>query len=193
METNYHILTDFEQWLKEQDEFLISLDKYNFETVAKIHIVIAGIMVLKNDEEALVEAKDLIEIGIGYVFHTVEKLSLYIDYFKNDENLINRYSLVIDTLLEVEETLYDFEDFKEQEIDYDIQDFNFLRDSSEYLDTVINEKRDLSQDKHLYEIIQKLEGLYEKYGEQLLSISRIYELVCDAIIGEDFEEDDELD
>lgn len=193
METTYNILNDFEQWLDEHDDFLIDLDNYNFETVAKINIVIAGIMVLKNDEEALKEVNDLIEIGIGYVFHTVEKLSLYIEYFENDENLINKYSLVVDTLLEVEEALYDFEDFKEQNIDYDAQDLGFLKESKEYLDTVINEKRDLSQEEHLYEIIQKLDGLYEKYGENLLSISRIYELICDAIISENYEEEEELD
>lgn len=182
MEKEYGPLRDFKQYLNKEEDFIRYFSNQDWKIISNINSVIAGIKLVEKVEVERSILENFIDVGIKYVHTTISKLKLYYKLFDNDIEQLNKYSLVLDTIFELEEIKGDFDYFLDEQVNIDENDLSFVDSALEHLETIINEKSDLKNDEKLYDIIMHLENLKSEYDEQLVSVSRIYELLCETIL-----------
>ncbi len=161
------IYTDFENYIKENNHLISFLEENNSLLNEYISPIIKSLTYLKQmieneeEEKTVHDIHAIFEYGFNFLFENLEQIKLYLRQLNNDYKLLEKMSLYIKIVFDLEELKLEIEKNKEIDEEEKENDMNKIDDALEFFEenivpkVVINE---FELDKYLnlyYDLLDK--------------------------------------
>lgn len=177
---DYSVFSDFEYYLNENEELIDYLEAKNSLLNVFIRPVIKTLNYLI--EQNNLEGKELDQeeeiifaYGFDYLFENLEQIKLYLKSFNGDYELLEKKSLYIRFVFELEELKLELEkrEVKSDDVEDDIQQMDMLLD---YFEGLI--ETDAKDEQKFEKMVLLYYTLFDKYKEDVVLITEAFSAYC---------------
>lgn len=164
----YSLFSDFQKYLDENEKIINFLNDNNSILNEFVLPIIKTLSYLdklakENDEGLSKSDYQIFEFGIEYLFEKNEQIKLYLKQFNNSYDLLEKMSLYIKIIFNLEEYIVELK----KEINYDKKeienDLNLINDCIRFFEDYINNKDNM--DSNLDEFLNNYYYIRNKYND----------------------------